>query len=570
MPQIGYHDGTNAQNNVTMFVERNAEAFPHRTVFHWLPPERLEAWSYNLKDPLPHESLDMATFATLVRHTAAGLRELGLRRGDRAIVFVPMSIPLYVAMSGLQRIGAIPVFLDSWARRAQLGASANAVAPKALISFEQAFQLRSQVPQLENIQIKISVGPVSQRHTAALEQLMRSPNEVPVQPVEKEETALVTFTTGSSGTPKGANRTHRFSAAQHYALNRHLPYVDTDADLPVFPIFSLNNIAGGIPTVIPAIDVGVPQEMDSRILQAQIRACNVTCTTLSPSHLNGLSASCLQQGLSMPGLRRVVTGGAPISRDNLVDFRSVAPAAEIWAFYGSTEVEPIARIEVQEMLDSASRASIDPEWVEEGVNVGHIDSGLRYRFLKISKEPISELTREQTWRELEVSSGQVGELVVAGEHVCRDYYNNQEAFVRSKIVDFDGTIWHRSGDLGRLDDQGHLWIVGRIHNLITRQGELVFPVRAEIILRRLPFVQQGALLGMPDTKYGERTLCVVVPTTGAPSQHDAWEQEIRRIFRKHGIPLDGVVFRPSIPMDPRHHSKVEYDVLRNELLELRP
>jgi acyl-coenzyme A synthetase/AMP-(fatty) acid ligase len=245
-------------------------------------------WSSDLDDPLPHESLDMAIFAGLVRRTAAEFRELGLSHGDRAIVFVPMSPPLYVAMTALQRIGAIPVFLDSWARRGHLGASAHAVTPKALITFEQAFQLCAQTPQLADLPIKISVGLVTQSYSAALEQLMQTPRDAPVQPVEREATALVTFTTGSSGTPKGANRTHRFLAAQHYALNRCLHYTEADVDLPVFPIFSLNNIAGGVPTVIPGIDVDSPGDRDPLILLTQMRVCAVTCATLSPSHFNGL------------------------------------------------------------------------------------------------------------------------------------------------------------------------------------------------------------------------------------------------------------------------------------------
>jgi acyl-CoA synthetase (AMP-forming)/AMP-acid ligase II len=267
----------------------------------------------------------------------------------------------------------------------------------------------------------------------------------------------------------------------------------------------------------------------------------------------------------MPGLRRAVTGGAPISRDDLRAFRQAAPAAEVWVLYGSTEVEPIAHIEASGVLSAASPESSDPEWLDEGVNVGHIDSGLRSRFLKIRKEPIPPLPSEEAWRELEVRPGEVGELVVAGEHVCRDYFNNAEAFARAKIVDHEGVVWHRTGDLGRLDEQGRLRIVGRIHNVISRQGKHLFPVRAEILLKRLPFVQQSAFLSLPDANLGERAVCVVTPKTAEPSQHVTWEEEIRRIFAKNGIPVDDVVFFAQIPMDPRHHSKVEYDLLRQDL-----
>ena len=168
-----------------------------------------------------------------------------------------------------------------------------------------------------------------------------------------------------------------------------------------------------------------------------------------------------------------------------------------------------------------------------------------------------------------MAPGQVGELIVAGEHVCRDYYNFPEAFERAKILDADGTVWHRTGDMCRLDDQGYLWMVGRVHNTIRRGGRYCFPVRAEIILTRLPFAKQAAYLGVPDDELGERTVAVVVPEEPAALEKEgtaeAWRAEAARVMEKNGVPMDALLFRETIPMDPRHHSKVEYTVLRDEL-----
>jgi len=567
-PKAGYYPGAHRGNNVHTFLEQHLAKNPELVVLQWANPEALKAFAAGeFKGSLTHDSITVKQLHERIGHVAAGFQKLGITAGDRVIVFVPMSLYLYIAMFALQKIGAIAVFLDSWARRNHLGASAQIVAPQAMVSFEKAFDLCSQVPELDQVPLKISVGPTTRPFAARLEELFQFPGFAESIPVEQEQPALITFTTGSSGTPKGANRTHRFLAAQHYALNECIPYTEQDADLPVFPIFSLNNLAAGVSTIIPAFDIGVPGDHDPEILLAQLKACNVTCTTLSPSLFNRLSAYCLQNGITLPEIRRVVTGGAPVSRDNVVDMQKVTPNAEIWILFGSTEAEPMAHIEGRDMINQKTRASEDPEWVDEGVNVGHMAEGLYYKFITIQKGPV-EVKQASDWTSLEVPKGEVGELIVAGEHVCRNYYNDEAAFKRAKIMDENGTVWHRTGDLGRLDEKGNLWIVGRVHNAINRGGKYCFPVRAELIMKKLGTTQYAAYLGVPDEKLGEKTVAVIVPQDKSvlgTSVEEDMRRDLLRIMEKNGVPVDQVLFREKIPMDPRHHSKVEYDVLRTEL-----
>jgi acyl-CoA synthetase (AMP-forming)/AMP-acid ligase II len=110
-----------------------------------------------------------------------------------------------------------------------------------------------------------------------------------------------------------------------------------------------------------------------------------------------------------------------------------------------------------------------------------------------------------------------------------------------------------------------------VHNAIIRGGEYYFPVKAEVIMKRLPFVKQAAYLGIADEKLGEKVICAVALQDPAlladQAQCAAYRQEIERLMAKNQLPVDGIVFREQIPMDPRHNSKVEYDVLRRALLE---
>ena len=525
MNRIGYAPGCNIRNNVTEFLRDLAKQEPQRVLLN---------------------NMDAATLWTLIRKTAQGMEDLGICKGDRLLVFLHMSPPLYIAMFALEHLGAVPVFLDGWARRDELGVSAEIAQPKGVISFPQAFELMEQTEILRELPVRIVYG-ADVSGAVRLEFLMQTAKERETEPVEQEDSALITFTTGSSGRPKGADRTHRFLAAQHYALLRHLPYETGDADLPVFPIFSLNNIASGVRTVLPAINLAQPAASDAITILEQFRAENVTCATLSPWLFREIGTYCKQQGIILNQIRRLVTGGAPVSRDELRTMQKIAPNAEILVLYGSTEVEPIAHISAQELLSFPSRAENDPEWVDLGVNVGRIDPGLQAKFLKL--------------RETE----EAGELIVSGEHVCRSYFRDPEAVKRTKIIDADGKVWHRTGDLGYLDKSGNLWLVGRVHNAILHASGYQYPVRTEMALRKLPFVEKAAFLGMPKNDGYEECWCVLQIKSNAPNEENC-QSEVRRILAKNEILYDRIVFVPKIPMDARHHSKVQYNELREMLV----
>ena len=566
--RLGYYPGVDQRNNVASFLSAHLENFPQKKILSWVDPkdaEKLKHWQGEMGLELKHQSVTVAELDHLVGILAHEFAQLGIASGDRVILFLPMSLYMYASMFALQKMGAIPTFLDSWARRDQMGVSAQVANPKAMISSDRAFGYLIGVDEIKNIALKIVAGPVASDipYTAKLEELLAGKTKAPITAVEKEHTALITFTTGSSGTPKGADRSHRFLAAQHYALNRHLPYEARDKDLPVFPIFSLNNLAAGVETIIPAIDVGSPTPHDGALLYLQMKSAHVTCTTLSPSLFNSLSAFCLKNNLKVDFLKRVVTGGAPISKDDVQRMRDVAPNAEILVLYGSTEVEPMAHIEAHEML--SEQAPADPEMVEPGVNVGRLDSGLKAKFIKIDKEPVY-VNSQEDWKKVEVKSSDVGELIVAGEHVCEKYFNNEEAFFRAKIKDHEGVVWHRTGDLGFLDQQQNLWIVGRVHNAIKRGDEYFFPVKAEIILKRFPFVKKAAFLGMEDKKLGEKNVAVF-STAEVGLDIEKAKKEIKRVLEKNKFKVDQVIHVDDIPMDPRHHSKVEYGMLKKKILE---
>ncbi len=562
--KIGYYPGMDVRNNVLNYLEGHLRDFPTRTALRWGKRGALEAWDKTMTSAIPHDEINYAQMAGRISAFANGLKKIGIAKGDRIIIFLPMSLDMYVAMFAVQRIGAIAVFLDSWARAGHLGATAECVGPKGMVSFKQAFDLVDQVEEFKKMPLRIMYGP-GENFTHKFEELM-VPGDCPMEPVESETTALITFTTGSTGKPKGANRTHRFLSAQHHALSHVIPYAAADIDMPIFPIFSLNNLATGVTTVLPAINLAAPTDMDPAILANQVLNHKINCATMSPSNLVGLSKFCAENKIMLTQMKRMVTGGAPISRDDVEKYYKIAPQSELWVLYGSTEAEPMAHIEGRDMLKEKRNA--DAEIVEEGVNVGHISEDVDYKFIKLVDGPIT--LGPKGWSDTEVPVGEVGEFICTGDHVCKEYYNNPDAFLATKIKGPDGRVFHRTGDLGYLDQEKNLWLVGRVNNAIVREGKYYFPVKSEVIMKRLAFTYRCAFFGLPDDKLGQKTCVAIELPSGtdlATFKFSDAKTEVKRIFAKNKTPLDEVYFVKSVPMDPRHHSKVEYAVLKKSLSE---
>ncbi|MFW5884774.1 MAG: AMP-binding protein [Patescibacteria group bacterium] len=547
--KIGYYPNKDVRNNVSAFVQNHAKECSQKIAFY-----------YKLKAEENKNSLrcvNYGDFYEMVKAFPGNLAEMGIKKGDRIIVFSPISYELYVSIIGLQHMGAVPVLIDSISRIEQLKDVIGNSEPVGIIADSEWLKMiedNKVIKESEWLNRKITIGQYKGKWKVFDFKEIKKNLTSEVVPVSGEDTALITYTTGSSGVPKGVDRTHNFLSAQHYALKRLFPYKRDDIDMPVFPVFALNNIASGISTVIPEADISRGDSKNLRAVLSQLEDCNVNCMTLSPSSFYNLALFCKENKKKLNRISRVLTGGAPISENEIRKFIEIVPNSQNWILYGSTEVEPISFIESREMI--SIRPKKHKNITQAGVNVGKIDKALSYKLIGLENR---DKKSENLLRRV-VKEGEVGELVVSGEHVCKKYYNNKEAFKKAKLIDTDGSIWHRTGDLARVES-GVLWIVGRKHNIIRHEGNIYFPVRPEIILKDIKGVLNAAYL---ETEK-HNILAVLVVENGF--NKEKIEIKVFEKFLKKSIPLDLVVFMDQIPMDVRHHSKVDYKKLKQQLHE---
>jgi acyl-CoA synthetase (AMP-forming)/AMP-acid ligase II len=391
-----------------------------------------------------------------------------------------------------------------------------------------------------------------------IEGMLAASEPEPFEPVacRLDDTALITFTTGSTGTPKGSNRTQFFLNAQGVALAEHLPRLPRDVDMPALPVFVLNNLGSGIPSVLPLVDFKQIADVDPRLILDEIHTWKVTTIGGSPAYLEPIARHCLQETITLDTIRGVVTGGAPVTPELLRMLQQVCPNARgnIEILYGSTEAEPVAKIEADVVVgETAARTEAG-----EGNCVGLPVPDIQLKIVAANPEPWQ--LDERGWAGVELPQGQVGELMVTGDHVQKDYYRNPDAVTANKVTAPDGEVWHRMGDLGYLDEQGRIWLVGRVNNAVRAGERWLYPIQVESRVENLEGVRRAALLSLE-----AGVLLVVVPSEGAGD--DGLREQVLATCRAADWPIEQVRFRASIPLDPRHNAKIDHRALAAELAQ---
>ncbi len=538
--------GASSDNNVLSYLDRAARRVPDRA-----------ALIFDGSDGRG----DRLTFGRLrdrVDRVARGLAASGLSPGERAIVMIPMSADLYAAMLGVLQLGAVAVFVDPWVGARQIAAFSAFAEPTAYVGVGRSHLLRLLDRRLRSIALSITsgrrLGPLpASRTLAEIEGLGRphSRGLSEAAPVEPDDPALITFTSGSSGLPKGTNRTHRFLAAQHQALAAEFPYSDHDIDMPMFPVFALNNLALGIPSVVPAMDFRRVDQVDGAAIVGQMRAHAVSTATASPPFFDRVVEHLKTSGDPPLRLRRILTGGAPVRSEQLERWQEALPETAIEVVYGSTEAEPVAHIGAADKLAAEAEAS-----GAAGYCVGRPSSFVRTRLAPIRRAALDAEVED-------LPAGEIGELLVTGGHVCKDYYRNSEAVLENKWIDPSGETWHRMGDTGYFDDRERFWLVGRVHSTILRAGR---PVHAQLVEQAagagVGDPGPRAAIGLPDPKLGERVVLAL-----ERSLTETERATLADRLEAAGQPVDEIVcLGAALPLDPRHRSKIDYPELRAKLL----
>jgi acyl-CoA synthetase (AMP-forming)/AMP-acid ligase II len=536
----------------------------------------------NPNGPTAHRAITFAELNADSDAIAHGLSASGITRGTRTVLMVPPSPDFFALTFALFKVGAVPVLIDPGMGVKNLGKCLAEAQPEVFIGIAKAHTARRLLGWgRKTIRTSVNVSRWRFFCHSSLNRLRkrgRARGAYPVPDSTETEPAAILFTSGSTGPAKGALYTHGIFAAQIQLLKVTYGIEPGEIDLCTFPLFALFGPALGMTCVLPDMNPTRPARIDPLKALSQIRQFGVTNLFGSPAVIRrmgelvvarrtpalrpgadptpGTSAAPPTSRSGFATLRRVISAGAPASPAALERFVRLLPSGtEVFTPYGATEALPVANIGSSEILLETRPLTEQGR----GVCVGHPVAGVTVSVIRITDEAIPE------WDDsLLAPPGAVGEFVVRGPVVTRQYYNRPEATRFAKIRDPQtGEVLHRMGDVGYLDERGRLWFCGRkAHRVVTPHGTL-FTDMVEPIFNALDRVARTALVGVMRGGTTHAVLCwEAVPSDSSLPRRllDQTTQAIlmaRALHHKHTrLIAEFLKYPGTFPVDVRHNSKI--------------
>jgi acyl-CoA synthetase (AMP-forming)/AMP-acid ligase II len=469
---------------VNDFLRRAEQVYPERIGIVDEPDQPATTWG----------TLTYAQVADRARQMAAGLDALGIRAGERVAIVSHNSARLLTALFGVSGSGRILVPINF-----------------RLTAEEVAFIIEHSGARvlLVDPELDAALSDVSAEYRAVIgddsDNLLCRPGVTPV-PWEPDEnaTATINYTSGTTARPKGVEMTHRNIWLNATVFGWQLGLSDDDVYLHTLPQFHCNG--WGLPFACAAM--GIPQivlrKVDGAEILRRIDDHGVTALAGAPAVANAIVEAATTWDGPVPGsgqVRMVVAGAPPPSRT--IERIEAELGWEFIQIYGLTETSPLLtmnrrRIET-DALPPSERAALLTRAGAPALGV-------------------------------EVKTSGDGEILARGNHVMRGYWEQPDATADAiRVPDDDPAEWFHTGDGGTIDETNHVVISDRRKDVIISGGENVSSIEVEDVIFSHPRVAEVAVIGVPDDKWGELVLALVVPVPGA----ELTEAEVIAHTREH-------------------------------------
>lgn len=497
------------------------------------------------------ESTTFGELCHLTEKYASGFQKNGIIRGMKTIVLVKPGLDLFAVTFGLLRIGAIPVLIDpGMGVKAMVNALKKAQA-KAFVGIPRAHLLRIFYPALfKAVVVTVSTGRTLFLKTRRLDNFRKEKDlTYEVFKADSNDEVAVFFTSGSTGPAKGVVYKNRMLEAQIRYMKDHFHFSPEDTDLCTFPLIGLLVVCHGLSIVMADMDMTRPMKLNPRKLFNNINKFSCSSMFCSPMVLQKLAIYGKENYLKLGTLKKVFTAGAPVPPSLLRNFKNLLYTdSVIHTPFGSTEALSLTDIVDSELFSVYGES---PHYLK-GICVGRPLKGIGLKIIKITDDPIEKMADAE-----ERGVGSVGEIIVNGPNVTQGYLANEPADKCSKIKDPDQpNLWHRTGDLGKLDENGRVWYYGRKTQRVETSNETLFTIPCEAVFNSHPGVSRSALVGVQIN--GKKSPVICIELKKGVKRSERLTRELAGLARgnEKTRQIDHFLFHKKFPVDPRHNAKI--------------
>jgi long-chain acyl-CoA synthetase len=465
-----------------------------------------------------------------IRRVACGLQAMGVRKGDRVGLYLPNTPHYVAAYYGALMAGAIVVNFSPLYTAAELEHQVEDSGTKILFTLSAKALLPTAMEVLEHSTLEtLIVGSVAEVLSPVKSLLFRwfkasesvaIPDDpriirydrfmankgdcavVQIDPVN--DIALLQYTGGTTGTPKGAMLTHQnltANARQAQAIDPHQHEPDRIiAVLPFFHVFA--NTCTLNRTVVNGGEMVMLPRFDAAQVLAAVQRVKATSLPGVPTMFQALLDHPAIRNIDFSSLRACISGGAPLPLELKQKFEA-ATGARLIEGYGLTETSPIVCTNPYEGLNKSG-------------TVGQPVPGTRVKLVD----------REDPTRP--PPEGEPGELLFAGPQIMKGYWNRPDADAEVFVGEFV-----RTGDVGIIDEDGYVKIVDRLKDMIAVGGFKVFPSQVESVLYHHPAIKEALVIGVPDHYRGEQPKAFVTLNEGHEMDGPALKEWLNPQLGKH-------------------------------------
>ncbi|MFB6164526.1 MAG: class I adenylate-forming enzyme family protein [Haloarculaceae archaeon] len=440
----------------------------------------------------PRRELTFGELAAETDAVANALADLGVEAGDRVALYLPNSVTFVTAYFGAMKRGAIPFPVNMRFKGHEIQyvlEDSGAVAVVTSGQFEDA------IADLDGDTLDHLVVANGERGRDYAELVAEADGAFDVYPRKNDELAELVYTSGTTGRPKGVKHTHENLDANARGLIRYMGWDREEVGLTVCPCFHVSGLNITVtPFVVARATNHLLPKWDHETTLQTVADRGVTYSFFIPTMIVDLLESGLADEYDTSTLDVIGVGGSPMPRER-IDAVEETFDCTLLEGYGMTETTPLAAINRPDQ-EVRKAGSIGPPATE-----------------------VVDVRIENPETREEVDTNEKGEFLWHGDTITPGYFRMPEMNDQA-LVEREDKTWLRSGDVGRMDADGHLFVEDRIDDMIITGGENVYPREVEEVLYELDGVAEAAVIGTPHDRLGETVTAIVVRSGETPTAED--------------------------------------------------